>query len=80
VRGDTTRLFFSEANLKRVTRGAFDALEKKLGAKADLSEVVVSLTRNVMKSWDAAASKLEEGKVIRDRIKDRIDFFGPRFC
>jgi serine/threonine-protein kinase HipA len=41
-----------------VTLNTFDALDKKLGAKAELSSVVASLVKNVIEEWPRAAEIL----------------------
>lgn len=52
-----------------VTLHAFDALDKKLGAKADLASVVVSLVRNVVAEWPRAAEILEPNEKMAREIE-----------
>jgi serine/threonine-protein kinase HipA len=71
--------FGRSRSFEDVTLDTFQALEKKLDAKADLRDVVASFTRNVGRSWEVAANALSACPVLRDRIKARLDFFSPRF-
>ncbi|HLM75834.1 MAG TPA: HipA domain-containing protein [Polyangiaceae bacterium] len=51
------------------TLNAFDALDKKLGAKADLASVVVSLVENVVAEWPRAAEILKSNDKMAKEIE-----------